>query len=549
MLGRKATASAVAGLVLVCLPARIAIGQVQSDSRLLWLNQANEVTDQIRKEAVSLGAPARAALFGQLAKLWRDQNRDRARSYMKRAIQEISSPPNRETSAEREGRLTAARTLMTLVGSMDTDFSEQLESILTIESREHPPEEANANASALVQAAIAILEKDPKRAAGLGSASLRVGKSLQLIYLLSALRKKDQSSADALFFDALSVAQASLDAERLTALSRLAFIGPAPSDRIRRSILNAIADVVLKLQNDPSDPLYCTLASLAPSLLPQFNTLLPERVEFIHTSVLRCNNAATSFSETATGTSFDAALKSVDDFLTAANETTDKRRRVFLLARAADLAAQEHNYVRAIFVLEQFTDEERQQLNGVWENWRWEYAAAAAVQSLKHDDLSSIDKILYGMPAKLRAFAEISITSDMASPQHKQKAVELLMDARQVFASGGFDISNDWYLSLLTHYVRFIPEDALPVLRDLVKAINRTDQRPSARDDQKTSDGNSRLEPIVLPTALVETQFGGLRSAIAETQVVPTRIRLTLGLVKSSLELAARKPSSATKRT
>lgn len=499
------------------------------------------MTEQVLREAVGLDSFNRALLFSQVAKIWRDEDPNRARSYMKRAIQEIASRPNRETVSERAKRLGAARALIPVAVLIDREFVEQLDSILTANRNEQSAEQRDATASALVQGALAILEKDPARAAAMGSMSLSLGRSPQVIYLVSLLRTRDQELADTLFLEVLASALRSLDIDILASLARVAFIGPSQTASIQQAVLIALHELIGRLSSEVnSGDALCRLAKIATPLLGQFKTLLPQSLDLVQAAVLRCGNSPNPFRETSTGSAFDSKLRSVDDFLRAAGETSNPERRVFLMSRAAYIASQEKNYDRAVSILDQFSDSERAEMEGTWENWRWEFASSAAVERLKQNDVATVDKILYSTPTSLRAFVAISVVRQMET-RHKQKAMELLQDARRSLKNTDA-VTLDWYLSLLRAYLTFLPDDAPPVLREMVQAINR-------RDSHQTKisgiEADSNLEPIALPKSLLETDIIAVRSAVQETTVTDMRIRLMLGLISSSIELAKRNRSAA----
>ncbi len=230
-------------------------------------------------------------------------------------------------------------------------------------------------------------------------------------------------------------------------------------------------------------------------------------------------------------------MKSVDDFLRAADETNNQERRRFLRSRAAYLASQNKDYARAISILDGFDNEDREEMAETWDNWRWEFAAAAALQRLEHDDLHGLDRIVYATPVRLRAFVEIAVAGEL-DKRHQDKAVELLQDARRHFAKATA-VSLDWYLSLVRRYVKLMPQESTVILEDLVKAINRTDQQRN--DDVKYS---FNLTPVELPAILVENDSAQVRTIIANINNKAMRLRFTLSILECQLKLAEQQPST-----
>ena len=534
---REAAIRAVCLILFVGAGVGSSSSQPAPSSRLFWLSQAATTTDELLKHAVGLNPPRRALLFGYLAKTWHGRENVKAREYMKKAIEEVAHAPNRETLAERNERLSSARTLLALAVNFDSELTQKINSILNTHVDQDSVEQRNANATALVQAALSVVENDPDKALSLGLMSLKVGRTPNMIHLLSKLGMRDQSAGDKLFFEVLAVTKKTLDSNMLAALSRLAFVGAAPSEAVRKNTLSVLSDILLSASHAETD---CEFARIAAPLIPQFRALLPNRAQMVEATAARCGNSSNGLGETVTGRNYDPQLKTVDDFLRAADETSNRERRVFLRSRAAYLASQNKDHERAISILDAFDEEEREQLNETWDNWRWEFASSAALERLQHDDIPAIDRIVYATPIRLRAFVEISVAGEMDSRRHRDKAVELLQDARRNLAKAT-DVSLDWYLSLLRRYVKLIPQDATLVLEDLVKSLNRTDAQ---RDQDNSKNSVFNLTPVELPTILLENDLAQVRSIIAKINVKATRLRFKMSILESQLKLADAKPST-----
>lgn len=533
----RAAITAVCLIVFVGVSVRPSSSQSALGSRLFWLNQAATTTDELLKHAVALNPPQRGVLFGYLAKTWHGRDKVKARGYLKKAIEEVAHAPNRETFAERNERLSSARTLLVLAAKFDSELTREINSILSTDLDHDSEEQRNANANAFVQAALTLVDSDHDKALSLGSMSLKLGRTPNIIYLLSKLGMRDQSAGDKLFLEVLSVTERTLDSNMLGALSRLAFIGRVPSESVRKRTLDILADLLLAVAQANT---VCQFTRIAVPLIPHFRALLPNRAQMVEAAIVRCNNSSSAFAETVTGQDYDPQLNSVDDFLRAADETNNRERRVFLRSRAAYLASQNKDYDRAISILDTFDEDEREQLGEAWDNWRWEFASSAALQFLQRDDIPAIDRIIHDTPPRLRAFVEIMVAGEMESSRYKEKAVELLQNARRNL-SKATDASLDWYLSLLRRYVKLMPQEATLVLEDLVKSLNRTDAK---RDEDNSKNSVFNLTPVELPTILLENDLAQVRSIIAKINVKATRLRFTLSILECQLRLAEAKPST-----
>lgn len=535
-------------LRVMCLIALVGVSlqssfpQPVANARLFWLNHAANTSDELLKEAVALTASERALLFGHLAKAWYRRDKVKARGYLLKAIAEVAPVPSRETVTEKNQRLSSVRALLVLAVNFDSELTQKINSILSTDAGQDSVEQRNANATALVQAALSVVENNPDKALSLGLMSVKVGRAPNMIHLLSQLRMRDQSAGDKLFFEVLAVTEKTLDSDMLAALSRLAFIGAAPSEAIRKHTLSVLSDILLSASQADT---VCEFARIAAPLMAQFRALLPNRVQTVAAASAKCSNSSNGLGETVTGRNYDPQLKTVDDFLRAADETNNRERRVFLRSRAVYLASQNKDYDRAILILDTFDEEEREQLGEAWDNWRWEFASAGALERLQHDDILGIDRIVYATPARLRAFVEISVAGEMNSPRHRDKAVELLQNARRNLPKAT-NAPLDWYLSLLRRYVKLMPQDATLVLEDLVKVLNQADP-PRGEDGGNNSVFN--LTPIDLPTVLLESDLAQVRSIIAKITVKETRLRFTLSILECQLKLADATPSTGEIRT
>jgi hypothetical protein len=240
--------------------------RVQDKSQDFWLLQARLITDDILKEASELSRLDRALLLGRLSAVWWRHDVEYARAALQKAMGKIEPGSDDESTSQRRKRISVIRTLLTIAAPLDERAGSRLVALLTSEESKRSPEEATDNATGLVKAALIVLDTDPARAAALGSASLRVGKSWSFASLLSKLRRRDRALGDALFNEALATAATRRDRDLLASLTLIAFNGP-PADDLRRKVILAISHQFLG--SSSQDENTCSLAPVVAPLLEQ----------------------------------------------------------------------------------------------------------------------------------------------------------------------------------------------------------------------------------------------------------------------------------------
>ena len=508
--------------------------QEQERSQDFWLLQARLITDDLLKDAAGLQRFDRALLLGRLAAIWWPNDLDHARSWMQKAINDLESEPDRESKVDRHKRLSAVRALLGIAASIDKESSARLASMLTAEAQTDTDDEAKDNATGLVQAGLDVLDKDPAQAAAFGSASLLAGRSSRLVSLLSRLRTRDRGLGDTLFIQALAAARVRDDRDLLASLTVVAFNGPAPSDDIRKRVLSVISEQFLGSRTHNAQDRGCSLAQTLVPLLAEFDVLLLEQASTVRSGLIRCQQLQASSSDVHADSSL-RPLYTVDDLMEAANKASNSKDRVSYLGRAAYLAAQQKNLDRAVAILETFSDEERKDLNGVWDNWRWDFASSAAIAQLKQGDRYLMSKTIAATPAYLRGFVQISVADELASHGDLGGAVELLQEGRKGLAKLRGADSLDWYLSLVRRYAKLAPQETSVVFRELVTAVNRTEE-PKA--EQPIDAFGDSMPPISLPASVLETDVTTIKDATATIESSVIRIRARLGFLQSALDLA-----------
>ena len=123
----------------------------QKEGRELWQIRAQNITNDLLKDAADLSSMQRAVLWVKLAQRWWREDPKRARTWVTNAIEVVERVPNKETPEERQERLETARALLTIVTPLDQKLSKQLLAVLA--SDKSTDDERSAAANALIDAA------------------------------------------------------------------------------------------------------------------------------------------------------------------------------------------------------------------------------------------------------------------------------------------------------------------------------------------------------------------------------------------------------------
>jgi hypothetical protein len=509
---------------------------IQDNSPDYWKLQAHLLTEDVLKDAIDLASLDRALLFGRLAEIWWSQDVERARILLQKAIAEVESRSADDNKSDRLRRNSVLTTLLTIAAPLDERYTDQLTEMLKPRAGKPIDQEASESATALAQAALTVLDVDPTRAAALGSASLRAGRSRSLANVLSRLRLRRKALGDALFNEALMTAAGGSDGELLTSLIIIAFNGPAPSDDLRRSVVVAIEREFVGNSRQTAVNRGCSLAPTIAPLLGEFDRVLPQSAATIRGGLIRCQKSHNPSSDATVDRILNnERVETVSDLLDAANKARTIDDRVLFLGRAANLAAQQGNFEQAVTILDGIAEEERKALGDVWSDWRWDFAASAAVARLKADDRYGMEKIIASSPVNLRAFVQVAVAEALADYGDTAGAVELLEAARKAFLKLD-DMPNmfDWYISLLGRYAKLAPKEGPQVFRDFVTVNNRA----RSHANEKSEPRSDTLQPLKLPASVVQIDLPIMKDASSALAPLSMRVRARLGLVKSLLESA-----------
>jgi hypothetical protein len=547
-------------VLLIVLLQSATLAQRTNDLSGYWLLQSQIVTDQLIKDASELPPVERALLWARLGDAWWQADPTRAHQWVQKAVEIVESSPASESPADLRRRLAVARSLLSLIAPRDQKLAARITSLLTSNAEHGADTERGANADALVRAALAVLETDPKRATELGMASLRAGHPTMLAFLLWELRVRDSPLDDALFREAMAVVRATQDLDLLNALKRVAFPeldGPVEDpklllpDTIRGELLRVFAESLQKAFSSANRvEVFCSssgpLIMMAGSLLPQFDRLLPLQAGGVRQFVTGCQSRLHPLVRMEIDNLRGNASLSVEDLLKAAADANDFQVKAVYQLRAGELAVRKKSFDRAVSILDSMDNDGHKFLSGIWQGYRWEWAAYAAFEHFQRQDLTGMQEIINAVPANLRPLTQMRLANNLSdkkySTSYRSLAVELIIDAHKGLMRA--DISEaeraESYLFLLRLYTTFIPADAITILKEAVASLNRI-EKSNATADENSDDAPAGVlgqtwpsEYFSLPRLRADDY--AVLEAISAIESPIKRIQARFGILKISLE-------------
>lgn len=518
-----------------------------------WLLRVQALTDEIVSDAKSLNKFDRALMYARLAEIWWESDQERARTWMRKAIVEVEAAPDQEDAAENSRRLAAARALFSIIASRDKKLSDRLLAIFNSDSVERGnKDDRQKNADVLIDVALANLESNPQRAAELGLASLRAGVPYQFSFLILRMHRIDTKLAAALFNQGLALARATHDEEWLNILATAAFPhklffppadAPVLSENMRIAVLNLYTEGLLTTPSSVADATArCRFSWTAAKLIDQYLALLPQYAGAMRQAVERCQANLNPFAQQHLNDDMrDHPLKTADDYLQAAKDASDPKMRAVYLGRGAYTAFSEGKPDRAIEIIESMSVAEREILpEGLWNNWRWWFAASAALKHYKSGDRYLMQKVIDAVPVNLRGFTLVNLIDELVTVKQHTTGRQLLDDARKYLAKT--DLASpereSFYLSLARLYAVLMPAEGPTVLGEAIKAVNQSEQQRLKDKSDKDSAG-AIFEPwqaTKLPAGLLEVDEAGVRYMVASIESPLRRTQARLGLLESSVE-------------
>ena len=521
--------------------------QTRNPARTLWFIRSQGITEELIKDASDLPPNARALLWARVGELWWREDREKARSWLLKAVAIVEDVPNREGSEDRSRRLNTAHVLLQIIVPLDQGISKKLILVLDERGEENARDQREANADAVIQAAIQLVDKNPERAAEMGARALRIGVPSDIGSLIFALRSKDTRLSEALFGQALVAARQTLAPELLHSLTRAAFPTesqiksrmPELPDLLRRELLR-LHIAYLEANQITAENRNSICGGVISFILPvvgQIDRLLPEQADLARQFVSQCQSVS-PLAQQLVDDSLRQQPWTIDDLLKAAEDAQDLKVRTVYQYRAAALAKDRKDYERALQILDSMSKEGREFMQGSWEAYRWEWAARSALNHFQNGELFEMRKVMERVPTNLQPLAKLAFISYLPEKRNKETdpTFEYLNDGRIGLGRSNLKDSDKSasYLGLLELTVKYQPSDAIAVLNETVAVLNKADK---ARRDHDKETHELLLEPISknLSSTLLEIDEYAVKKAISTISATDTRVRVRLDLLQACL--------------
>jgi tetratricopeptide (TPR) repeat protein len=509
----------------------------QIDEHELWLVRSQNITNDVLKDAGDLSSRQRAVLYAKLAQRWWRVDARRATTWIVNAIEAVEQVPNKETTAERKERLEAARVLLAIVTPLDQKFTKRLLTVLTDKSTGNGHFEV---ADALIDAALAIVKDDPKRAAELGALALRTDAPNNLDSLLIPLRRSEPKLADSLFMQALALVKQNPRGMLSNSLMYVAFPVqrglsgdiPVPPDLLRIELLQFYVTLITNSMAESGDQnLTCGTVSWLAPLFSEIERLIPKQMPVVRQAINRCQSTAPLAQQLIDDATRSQPLDTVESLLKAALDAKDPQVSTVYTFRAASLAAQRKDYELAIKILEDMPKEAREFMNESWTSWRWNWASDGAVEHYKNGRFREMNLILDATPQDLQPFAKAAFVTWLPEQAVSETApvIQVLNDAIKGLRRSNITASDkyNWYFGLLGATVKYQPDDANAVLKDAIASLNQI---------KEAAPLNQTDWLRYLGAPLLEMDEFVVKDALASITPVPYRAQLRLALLDATLE-------------
>lgn len=503
-----------------------------------WNDRARLLTDDLLSDTKALEAFERASLWGRLAEVWWQQDPERARVWLVNGIKLVESSSAGD-KADQACRLVAVRTLLSIAAAKAPEFNERLTAILTKHVDRNDPDQARENATALVEAGLAVLASNPSEAGRLGAESLKLGLSFRLANLLWRLRNRDKTAGDALFNQVLAAAKTTNEYNLFSMLLTATVQGPYSTEQHQTTVLASLGEALYNVPTPQSvRAANCHLAPLLTSHLARFDKLLPLQAQRIRTAVAACSPGTSVTSNTASTQQPDGEL-SIEELLKSAERAESEEQKYYTMLKASDLAAsKQKDFETAIRILDSISVDGQKRLGDQWESRRWNHAASAACAFLKGDDLPSMMRTVDNSPPPLKPLVRLTIVSECLPPTSSINPIELLGPARNELDNAPAPKKQSWYLNMVRLYAKYSPSVAPAVLTEAVAVINRTNE--TKRDCSPGTVSNVFSNSLIansyrLPANLLERDDVGVRYALSSVRPADKRAMLRLQLLKDVL--------------
>lgn len=287
----------------------------------------------------------------------------------------------------------------------------------------------------------------------------------------------------------------------------------------------------------------CDLAAVAQKLIAHIDT---SRASATMTAMQYCKMATTPDAE---ANLIGHELRTPDDYVQAANTTSDWDQRVRLKMSAARLAL-ESDPLHAVEIVTGITDAERAQYRGSWRAEAQKIATNAAKKLYALRDLQTLERVTDKMPNKMRGALQVAVAEDALG--HKEEPESVTFMTRHAYRTlEEFETDDSEALvSFVNLYARALPQEATPAMNDAMKWLNRvlhpTDpwRDPAKAQSEKLLSPAMRDAPQPLGRQMKPVRFDAavaklpVEAAAREIKNDSDFISVDLGLIQLMLRMS-----------
>jgi len=509
---------------------------------------AQSLTENIYDDTIKIPYTESSVILAEIGGKWFKLDSTKASIWFERAINAVDTIPS-NTSEEQAKRNQIIRELIKIILPKDKKNGSRLLKRLPDQS-ELTIKEAKLNNDVLVEVAILLAETNPNQAVALASLALNNDTPVFEPEFIWKLNKLNPSLASIFFEKALQVAQKNNDINFINILISTVFperFGMLKSNLARTTKLRLLNYVWLNFQRETREIVQnksgdCRIhSSVVSSILPQFSELMPENLPQIKSVVNFCQGNASE--EIKNYNTNENQPKTVEEFVSAAENTKDKELKTEYYLEGAKLAFKEKNYKLSIKVLDLAKESLPNSLTSLWEEWRYSWAAFLIVEQLKDNNQSEALQTFKNVPDNLKPLTQISAVLMFKSGEYPEIAFDFLTDARKTILKIKMDLNEKAYnlsqiAKLFAKYQMI--ESTIDAYRDSIRLINYAVKERNEKNTDKNVDTGSEFVGFVdfttFPTKLIEENFLSFREFTNNIDSPLLRAKTKLSLLTVALD-------------
>lgn len=484
---------------------------------------AQSLTETIYNDTIKISPDKSVVILAEIGEKWFKVNPTQASIWFERAINTVALIP-RDTSEEIAKKNQVIRELVKIILPKDRKNGNRLLKQLTDQSGLNK-KETKLNNDALIEIAASLIETDPNQAVALASLALISNDPVIEPMFVWKLNKTNPALANNFFARVLQIAQKNNDLGFTNILittlfpERFEMSGSRMTNATNLNLLKYVwsnfQQETLKIKQNKSGDCRAQ-ASVVSSILPQFLEFMPGNLSEIKNTINFClGNSSEELKKYNTN---EEQPKTVEQFISAAENAEHKDLKISYYLGGAKLAFREKNYELAIKVLDLAKNVLPDNLALLWEEWRYKWAALLIVEQIRNNNLPEAFQTLKNVPDNLKPLTQIDVIDLFKPNEHPEIAYDFLSNAAKeilktdmVSAEKAYNLSQ---ISKLSARYQML-ESSVDAYRDSVKLINYAVKEGNEKNNDENIDSGSELIGFVdfttFPITFVEENLLSFR--------------------------------------